>query len=84
MNNTKTVPVTVADAAGKVLDYIMDDPTIQQHMHTWIQSMYPDLNQSEAVHESNENTTEEALYYAATTEFHSRVLNYAALGLLND
>lgn len=84
MKNITTVSTTVSNAAGTVLDFIMNDESIQEQMRTWIEATYPNLNQSEAVQEANEGTIEESMYYAATVEYHNRVLSYAALHLLND
>lgn len=84
MNNERKVTEQVAHSAGLVLDHIMNTPEIQDHMRTWIEKVYPMLDQEEAVHEVNEGTLMEAMYYAATVEFHSRVLAYAIQGLIND
>lgn len=84
MNNQIQVHATVSQAAGTVLDHMMNDPLIQQQLRDWIQHMYPNLNQAEACSEIMENTVQENLYYAASVEFHSRVLAVASIGLLHE
>ena len=82
--------ITVDKAAGTLLDFLMNDDTIATIMEQFIKKMYPDeyermANCPEGMSEDEwEGTPEYKLYYAATVEFHSKVLGKAIMGLCND
>lgn len=78
---------TINQCAGTVLDHLMNDPNIQHVMSEYITKQYPGFNFAQPDHLTEdewEASPEYALYYSATTEFHTKVLAQAMLNLSSD
>jgi hypothetical protein len=77
---------SVAQAAGSLLDYLMNDPVQTESMAHWVRARMIHLGHDPMVasDEANEGAPAYNLYFTLTAEYHARVLAAAMLGLTND
>lgn len=76
------------DAAGSLVDHLMNDPDQQQKMNDWINQEWderwgPIERLPTETEEEHENSARYTLYYAMTVEWHASVLGRAITHLRN-
>lgn len=73
----------IQQAAGTLIDHLMNDETIASQMSTYVGDKMTKLG-LDPDEVATEDTPSYNLYYALTAEFHSRVLSVVQLGLAPD